>query len=68
MQQRPGTYRVAMIVVAGLIATVALFMTASSAQAPLLDGQEVATTDFHGTAPDPTAAVGPVNSPDRAGG
>jgi hypothetical protein len=61
MQQRPGTYRVAMIV-AGLIAAVALFITASSAQAPLLDGQEVATTDFHGTALDTTVALGRVNS------
>jgi hypothetical protein len=40
---------------------------ASSAQGLLLDGQTVATTHFHGTGPDKTDAIGPVNSVVGAG-
>jgi hypothetical protein len=51
------------LVVAGLLAIGAgVSATASSAQAPLLEGQTVETTSFHGTAPDTTARVGPVTS------
>ena len=32
------------------------------AAAPLLDGQTIQTTDFHGTAPDTTVTIGPVAS------
>ena len=46
-----------------IVGLVAVFLTATSpVQAALLDGQTVQTSDFHGTAPDMTAIVGPVSS------
>ena len=37
------------------------------AAAPVLDGQTIQTTDFHGTAPDATLIIGPVSSVVGAG-
>ena len=45
------------------LAVVCLAMISQGpAAAPLLDGQTIQTTDFHGTAPDTTAIVGPESS------
>ena len=50
------------ILAASIAIVASLAAMASSAQGLLLDGQTVATTHFHGTAPDKTDAIGPVNT------
>jgi hypothetical protein len=45
-----------------LVVACLAMISQGSAAAPLLDGQTIQTTDFHGTAPDATVPIGPVSS------
>lgn len=49
------------------VVVAACLAATSTTQAQVLDGHTVATTDFHGIAPDMTTTIGPVNSVVGAG-